>query len=90
MITRQNRSTELRFRKRPEPCRVVPLGSLRKTNSGNVNNEGPLVSHTGSIKMGDSWEPAPRGQINVEVSKSSWEGLHSRFTSSMAIPTEVA
>tara|TARA_B100000029_G_scaffold90082_1_gene79925 strand:- start:172 stop:462 length:291 start_codon:yes stop_codon:yes gene_type:complete len=90
MIARNNICTDLRYRKRPEPCRVVSLDSLRRTDSENTNNDGPFVSHTGILEMPDSSKPVTSPQSRIEVSKRGWDGLHSRLMSSLAIHAEVA
>ena len=84
MIARKNPSPELRYRKRPEPCRVVSLDSLKRTESNSKSNDGPFVSHKGSIEEFNSWNRISNFPIVIEVSKRSWEGLHNRMTSSMA------
>ncbi|MBI87936.1 MAG: hypothetical protein CMB67_02765 [Euryarchaeota archaeon] len=82
MITRNNRCAELRYRKRPDPHRVVLLSSLRRTESPyRSRNYGELVSNTGILTDSDSWKPIESGPISVEVSPKSWRGLHSRVLS---------
>ncbi|MBR79571.1 MAG: hypothetical protein CMA88_02150 [Euryarchaeota archaeon] len=89
MIAGHNRCTELRYRKRPEPCRVVSLESLRRTDSENTSNDGPFVCHTGFLEKPDPWKQVPRPHSRIEVSKRGWDGLHSRVMSSLAIHAEV-
>mgnify|MGYP004340387693 CR=1 FL=1 len=90
MITGHRRCTDLRYRKRPEPCRVVSLDCLRRTDSENTSNDGPFVSHTGLLEIPDPWKPVQRPQSRIEVSKRGWDGLHSRMVSSLANHAEVA
>ncbi len=83
MNLRQNQDTELHYRKRPEPCRIIALSSLRRTDAPlQGSNEGPLVNHAGLMGSSDDWPPIASAPVRVEVSPSSWAGLHSRMLAS--------
>ena len=91
MNLRQNRDTELLYRKRPEPCRIVALSSLRRTDSPLwESNDGPLVSHAGLMSSSDDWSPIACAPTHVEVSPRSWAGLRSRMLASGPVRAEVA
>jgi hypothetical protein len=95
MNLRQNRDTELLYRKRPEPCRIVVLSSLRMIDTPLRRfNDGPLVSHAGLMSSSDSssddWSPIACAPAHVEVSPSSWAGLRSRMLASGLVRAEVA
>ena len=91
MNMRQNRDTELLYRKRPEPCRIVVLSSLRMTDTPLWGfNDGPLVSHAGLMSSSDGWPPIACAPAHVEISPSSWAGLRSRMLASGLVRAEVA
>ncbi|HJM24411.1 MAG TPA: hypothetical protein QF821_02050, partial [Candidatus Thalassarchaeaceae archaeon] len=80
MISRQKRCTDLRYRKRPEPHRVVSLSSLKPTNATpSHSNTSPIVTHSGILEGDRSWESIRRVPAIVELSPKSWAGLHSRM-----------
>ena len=86
-----NTEVALLYRKRPEPCRVVSLATLRRTNASTRPHSRPeLVSNTGVVSTTDSWLPMPHSVTPVNVSPSSWKGLHDRVRASRATPTVVA
>lgn len=91
MITRKRRITDVRYRKRPEPCRIVPISSLRATETvSRSENNGPIVHHSGLSNRIDSWKSLESKTILVEISTKSWKGLHDRVISSMTARAEVA
>ena len=91
MNRQQDVTSTLLYRKRPEPCKVVSLATLRRTN---VTTRGSLdqtlVSATGVVSDHDSWKPMPHLVAQVNVSPSSWQGLQDRLRASRATPTVVA
>ena len=91
MNIQQDDSATLLYRKRPEPCRVVSLATLRRTNASvHGSNDPALVSSTGVISDHNSWGPLPSPAAQVNVSPSSWQGLHDRLRASQATPSVVA
>lgn len=90
MNVKQERLTGIQYRKRPEPCRVVSMASLRRIGcDGDESNDGPLVSHSGKLDGNNSW--SPNGSVvRVEISPSSWKGLHTRMLSSLVVTAEVS
>ena len=86
-----NDTAPLLYRKRPEPCRVVSLATLRRTNASALGSSDPaLVSATGVVSDHDSWGPMPRLAAQINISPSSWQGLHDRLRASQVTPTAVA
>ncbi len=66
------------------------MASLRRTGKGHSKaNNSPIVNHMGLMDGGESWQPF-RQAIRVEVSPSSWAGLHSRVLSSPQVKVEAA
>ena len=91
MNIQQDDSATLLYRKRPEPCRVVSLATLRRTNASVHGSTDPaLVSSTGVISDHNSWGPLPSPAAQVNVSPSSWQGLHDRLRASQSTPSVVA
>ena len=91
MNGQQNDTAALLYRKRPEPCRVVSLATLRRTNEPALGSSDPaLVSSSGVVSEDDSWGPMPRLAAQINVSPSSWQGLHDRLRVSQATPLVVA
>ncbi len=84
------RDTEQIYRKRPEPVRVVPFSSLNKTTGKSTrrNSEVLVNSSNGNATEG-LWQPMPKRAIEVNVSPSSWSGLHSRVLASRKVTVEV-
>ncbi|MBR84736.1 MAG: hypothetical protein CMA85_02175 [Euryarchaeota archaeon] len=79
------------YRKRPEPCRVVSLATLRRTNASTTPHpRSELVSSTGVVSVSNSWMPMSPPAVPVNVSPSSWKGLHDRLRASRAASTVVA
>ena len=86
-----NDTVKLLYRKRPEPCRVVSLATLRRTNGPAPESSNPaLVSFSGVVSEDDSWGPMPRLAAQINVSPSSWQGLRDRLRANRATPTVVA
>ena len=77
------------YRKRPEPVRIVSLSSLNKT-AVNRKTKNPefLVNSSNANAIHGQWQPMPRPTIEVNVSPSSWSGLHSRVLASRKISAE--
>ena len=91
MISRKTRSTEKRYRKMPEPLRVVPLSNLEVTESvSRSENNSPLVSHSGTLDTGQSWHPMRRLPTATAISSNSWTGLHRRLLSSKTAKVEAS
>ena len=91
MISSKTRHSEIRYRKMPEPFRMVPLSYLKVTDStSRIVNNGPIVSHSGTLNAGQSWHPIRRATNAVEISPGSWTGLHSRMVSSMKVKVEAS
>ena len=91
MNIQQDDTATLRYRKRPEPCRVVSLATLRRTNASvHGSTDSALVSSTGVVSDHDSWGPLPSPAAQVNVSPSSWQGLRDRLRASQATPSVVA
>ncbi|MAH99142.1 MAG: hypothetical protein CMA12_07370 [Euryarchaeota archaeon] len=91
MIVRKRQIIDVKYRKRPEPCRVVPISCLRVTETiSRRENNSPIVNHSGLLNRIDSWKPLESKTILVEISPKSWKGLHNRVISSMPARLEVA
>ena len=91
MNRQTNDTATLLYRKRPEPCRVVSLATLRRTNAAALGSLDPaLVSASGVVSDHDSWRPMPHLVAQINVSPSSWQGLHDRLRASQATPVVVA
>lgn len=72
------------YRKRLEPCRIVTLDSLVKTNDGQEQNRdmdgGILVNYNGIYsKNDDNWNPIQKQILPISVNANSWEGLRQRL-----------
>ena len=90
MNAKQERLTGMQYRKRPDPCRVVSLASLRRIESGrDESNDSPLVSHSGNLDGNNSWSPTG-SVVRVEISPRSWKGLHTRMLSSLVVTAEAS
>ena len=77
------------YRKRSEPVRIVSLSSLNKTTVKlNAKNSEFLVNSSNGNAIDGRWQPMPRPAIEVNVSPSSWSGLHSRVLDSRKIAVE--
>jgi len=77
---------------RPEPCRIVPLSCLIKTDSRyEQTNEGPIVHFFGTQQQiyEDAWTTVPKLPESIELSPNSWNGLHARMLESLSL-AEVA
>ena len=72
------------YRKRLEPCRIVTLDSLVKTDDGQEKNRdmdgGILVNYNGIYsKNDDNWNPIQKQILPISVNANSWEGLRQRL-----------
>jgi len=72
------------YRKRLEPCRIVTLDSLVKTNDGQEQNRdmdgGILVNYNGIYsKNDDNWNPIQKQILPISINANSWEGLRQRL-----------
>ena len=77
------------YRKRPTPIRVVSFASLNKTTANRIRmNSEILVNSSIGNAIDGRWQPMPKPAIEVNVSPSSWSGLHSRVLASRAITVE--
>ena len=90
MIARKVPYDDLKYRKRPEPSRVVSLASLRRTQSECHTNDGKIVSYTGIIDESNTWGRAPSSAMNIEISEKSMRSLYNRMVSSSRAYAEVA
>ena len=81
----------LRYRKRPEPHRVVPLASLNRTESRfEMVNMTSIVDNSGNIADNRTWKPFRAKAAPIEISPSSSAGLHSRMLATMPLKAEVS
>ncbi|MAK95584.1 MAG: hypothetical protein VX493_04960 [Candidatus Thermoplasmatota archaeon] len=86
-----NTEAALLYRKRPEPCRVVSLSTLQRTNTSIRPHPRPeLVSNSGVVSNTNSWMPMSQPTPTVNVSPSSWKGLQNRVRASQPTVTAVA
>ena len=85
-----NTQSSVVYRKKPEPCKIVTLSSLNKTNSGTKKLvDDILVNFDGNISS-DSWVPISTKSKNIEVSTTGWNGLITRYNKSKLEIIEVA
>jgi hypothetical protein len=94
MSQRKYSKTNINYRKRPAPCRIVPFESLIKTNVTNsFSNDdtlnGLLVNHNGVPSSGNTWSPLRTKILPIAVSTTSWEGLRKRLNASQESSVEV-
>ena len=90
MSLNNNMQSEVTFRIKPEPCRVVSFSSLNKTkinHRAEVNN--CIVNFDGNLTS-DSWQPISSNSRTIEISTSGWDGLVSRYFESKLVLAEVA
>ena len=91
MNTNQNCHSNRVYRKRPRPVRVVSFSSLNKTTCNPTRrNSGLLVNSSNGNAADGSWQPIPKRAIEVNVSRSSYSGLHARVLASRKIPVEAS
>ena len=91
MMNRKMARSVLRYRKRPEPHRVVPLASLNRTESkSEMVNMTSIVDNSGNIADNRMWKPLRAKTAPIEISPSSWAGLHSRMMATMPLKAEVS
>ena len=84
-----NNDTRRVYRKRPEPVRIISFSSLNKTTANRkTKNSEFLVNSSNGNAIDGQWQPMPRPAIEVNVSPSSWSGLHSRVLASRKISVE--
>ena len=84
-----NNDTRIVYRKRPEPIRIVSFSSLKKTTANQkTKNSEFLVNSSNGNAIDGQWQPMPKPAIEVNVSPSSWSGLHSRVLASRKISVE--
>ena len=84
-----NNDTQRVYRKRPEPIRIVSFSSLNKTTANQkMKNSEFLVNSSNGNAIDGQWQPMPKPAIEVNVSPSSWSGLHSRVLASRKISVE--
>jgi|TARA_B110000196_G_scaffold295834_1_gene285775 hypothetical protein len=82
--------TEVTFRKKSEPCRIVSFSSLNKTQINRKEEvHKSLVSSDGNISS-DSWKPISYNTKTIEISTTGWDGLVSRYFDSKLEFAEVA
>lgn len=75
------------YRKRLEPCRIVTLDSLVKTNDSQDQKRdmdgGILVNYNGIFSdKDDNWNPIRKQILPISVNANSWEGLRHRLQNS--------
>ena len=91
MMNRKMTRTVLRYRKRPEPHRVVTLASLNRTETkSEMVNMTSIVHSSGKIADNQTWKPLRVKTAPIEISPSSWSGLHSRMLATMPLKAEVS
>ena len=91
MNIQQDDTATLHYRKRPEPCRVVSLSTLRRTNASvHGSTDSALVSSTGVVSDHASWDPLPSPAAQVNVRHSSSQGQLDRLRASQPTPSVVA
>ncbi len=91
MMNREATRTVLKYRKRPEPHRVVPLASLNRTEAKSEGaNMTSIVDNSGNLTDNLTWKPLRRKTAPIEISPSSWAGLHSRMMATMPLKVEVS
>ena len=91
MMSRKMTHSVLRYRKRPEPHRVVPLASLNRTESRfEMVNMTSIVDNSGNIADNRTWKPLRAKTAPIEISPSSWAGLDSRMMATMPLKAEVS
>ena len=84
-----NSNSQQIYRKRPKPVRVVSFSSLNKTTASRPKTTSRyLVNSCRGNSIDGTWQPMPRSAIEVNVSPSSWSGLHSRVLASRKIAVE--
>ena len=74
-----NYDLDVTYQVKSEPYKIVPLSSLRRSNSELRPSHDSLVCGGGRLANLGSWRPLPRLATPVEVSPSSWKGLRSRM-----------
>ena len=90
MMNRKMARSVLRYRKRPEPHRVVPLASLNRTESkSEMVNMTSIVDNSGNIADNERGSPLGKNSPNRDQ-PSSWAGLHSRMMATMPLKAEVS
>ena len=58
MMNRKTTRTLLKYRKRPEPHRVVPLASLNRTEAKSERaNMTSIVDNSGNVAHNPTWKP---------------------------------
>ena len=91
MMNRKTTRTVLKYRKRPEPHRVVPLASLNRTEAKSERvNMTSIVDNSGNVADNPTWKPLRAKTAPIEISPSSWAGLHSRMMATMSLKAEVS
>ena len=90
MIARKLPSNDLKYRKRPEPSKVVSLASLRRIQSECHANDGQIVSYRGIIDESNTWGGTLSPTMIIEISEKSIRSLHNRMVSSSRFYAEVA
>ena len=91
MMSRKATHTGLRYRKRPKPHRVVPLASLNRTEArSKIVNTTSIVDNSGNISDNQNWQPLRARTAFIEISPSSWSGLHSRMMATLPLKVEAS
>ena len=91
MMNRKITRTVMRYRKKPTPHRVVPLASLNRTETESETvNMTSIVDNSGKLSDNRSWKPLMAKTAPIEISPSSWSGLHSRMIATMPLKAEVS
>ena len=91
MMNRKTTRTVLKYRKRPEPHRVVALASLNRTEAKSERaNMTSIVDNSGNIADYQTWKPLRAKTAPIEISPSSWAGLHSRMMATVSLKAEVS
>ena len=91
MMNRKTTRTVLKYRKRPEPHRVVPLASLNRTEAKSERaNMTSIVDNSGNVSDNPKWKPLRAKTASIEISPRSWAGLHSRMMATRSLKAEVS
>ena len=70
---------------------MVTLASLNRTETKSETvNMTSIVDSSGKIADNQTWKPLRVKTAPIEISPSSWSGLHSRMLATMPLKAEVS
>ena len=70
---------------------MVTLASLNRTETkSEMVNMTSIVDSSGKIADNQTWKPLRVKTAPIEISPSSWAGLHSRMMATMPLKAEVS